>query len=301
MTGETFAISRAVLRVGAAEEALFFYRDLLGFNAQVLSPGEDTAAAADGAEPEQVIALSAGDGEPPFLFLHANPSYQPRPPRTTGLYHLAVLLPGRISLGHLLRRLLTFRYPLQGASDHHVSEAVYLADPHGNGLELYADRPPSRWRRQGEMVHMTTQPLDIDDLLRQAAAAGDPGDDWRMPGGTRIGHIHMSVADLDRAETFYHRGLGLAVTLRHYPGARFFAADGYHHHVGTNIWAMVDRGPTPDDAFGLGSTTFAMTASGMKEAAARLEKLGFPVTPRNSGWAVRDWDGNRFYLQPLQR
>lgn len=301
MSGETFAISGAVLRVGAAEEALFFYRDLLGFSAQVMSPGEASAAEGIGAAPEQVIALRAGDGEPPFLFLYASRNYRPRPPRTTGLYHLAVLLPDRIPLGHLLRRLLTARYPLQGASDHHVSEAVYLADPHGNGLELYADRPPSLWRRQGETVHMTTQPLDIDDLLRQAAAAGDPGDDWRMPPGTRIGHIHMSVADLDQAEAFYHRGLGLAVTLRHYPGARFFAADGYHHHVGTNTWAMVDRGPTPDDAFGLASATFAMATNDLEQAAGRLKDMGLPATPRESGWAVKDWDGNLFSLQPLQR
>lgn len=307
LTGETFAISRAVLRVGAVEEALAFYRDLLGFSAQALPPEE--LAGAEGVEaggigPEQVIALSAGPGEPPLLILHANREYKPRPPRTAGLYHLAVLLPHRIALGKLLRRLLVARYPLQGASDHHVSEALYLADPHGNGLELYADRPPSHWRRQGEMVHMTTQPLDIDDLLRAAAAAGgDNGnaEGWRMPAGTRMGHIHLSVSDLDQAQAFFHQGLGLAVTLRHYPGARFFAADGYHHHVGTNIWAMVNRGPTPADAFGLASVTLAMAEPSLAQAVARLQDMGLPVTPQGSGWTVRDWDGNRFYLQGLQR
>ncbi len=137
---------------------------------------------------------------------------------------------------------------MQGGADHGVSEALYLADPDGNGLELYRDRPRSEWRWSDGQVAMVTDPLDAAGLLGTISPAeGWPGLDPR----TVIGHVHLHVSDLARAETFYHGLLGLDVTQRSYPGALFLAAGGYHHHLGVNIWAGRGAPPPPEDAVGL--------------------------------------------------
>src|SRR5690606_13490320 len=154
-------------------------------------------------------------------------------------------------LARLVLRLAEARWPFQGFSDHGVSEAVYLPDPDGNGLELYADRPRSAWQwRDGELV-MFTRPLAVEGLLAELARAP------ARPGGPpwhplrRIGHVHLHVAELARSGAFYHGLLGFAVTTRRYPGALFLAAGGYHHHLGLNIWEGQGAPPPPADAAGL--------------------------------------------------
>ncbi len=228
------------LRVTDLDRALGFYRDLLGFR----------ELEREGA----TVSLSATGTRPVHLLLTAQRGAQPKPPRTTGLFHVAIRLPDRAALASLFQRLLARDWPLQGAADHAVSEAIYLADPDGNGLELYADRPRDTWTRSADgQIVMVTDPLDARDLLAQArdSAAWDG-----IAPGTDIGHVHVQVSDLARSETFYAGLLGLGVTQRGYPGALFLAADGYHHHLGVNIWAGQGAPPPPADAVGL--ITFAL-------------------------------------------
>jgi catechol 2,3-dioxygenase len=180
--------------------------------------------------------------------LVADPDAPIRPPGSTGLFHLALLVPTRADLARTLRRVADSGWPLSGASDHLVSEALYLSDPEGNGIELYRDRPRDEWPLVGDSVEMATLPLDLRALL------AEPGGETAaatMPEGTTLGHVHLQVADLDAAEAFWVDALGLDVTARGYPGALFTSAGGYHHHVGLNTWAGVGAPSPPPGARGL--------------------------------------------------
>ncbi len=168
------------------------------------------------------------------LELIADPSAPLCPWPTIGLYHFALLPPDRTALAAVATRLLAQGVFFEGAADHAVSEALYFRDPEGNGLELYVDQPPAQWPRRGPL--MVTEPLELEALLRGA----EPGP---LPPNVRLGHLHLHVPDLDEAERFFAARLGMAVTLRTYPGAHFFVYDGYHHHVGANIWARGRRAP----------------------------------------------------------
>lgn len=171
-----------------------------------------------------------GAGQRVLVRLIADPAARERSPREAGLFHTAILLPDRAALGAWVHHASATRLPVQGASDHRVSEAIYLADPEGNGIEIYADRPRAAWTKPDGSIHMTTDPLDIDDL---AASARGP---WKgAPDGTTVGHVHLQVGDVKQAEAFYAGTLGFAITA-HYPGAAFYGAGGYHHHFATNVW-----------------------------------------------------------------
>ncbi len=181
--------------------------------------------------------LLLGRGQDVQLELRRDRSARLRSPREAGLFHTAFLLPGRVDLGAWLTQAAAVGETLTGAADHAVSEAVYLNDPEGNGIEIYADRPASTWNWQDGLVAMSNARLDVSGLI--ASAAGRP---WRgAPEGTTIGHVHLQVGALDRAEDFYHAALGLDVTCR-YPGALFYSVDGYHHHIGTNAWNSPNAG-----------------------------------------------------------
>jgi catechol 2,3-dioxygenase len=176
------------------------------------------------------------------------PGAPPRPRPSTGLFHLAVLVPTRADLAVALRRVAAAGGRLSGASDHLVSEALYLDDPEGNGIEIYRDRPRNEWRRSGGELEMATLPLDLDGVL---AAAPRESDGEHVPEGTRIGHVHLEVSALAPVEDFYAGVLGLDVTVRGYPGALFVSAGGYHHHVGLNTWQGAGAPPPPPGALGL--------------------------------------------------
>ncbi len=178
---------------------------------------------------EIFATLSAQDDSRPLLHLHTKPGVAPARPGALGLYHFAILLPDRGALGLCAAHLGTARVPY-GSADHLVSEALYLSDPDGLGIEIYADRPPSTWQQRGRELAMATEPLDESSLRGSGAGRRWAG----APAGTSIGHIHLHVGDLDEARRFYHAALGFDVIVWSYPGALFFSAGGYHHHLGTN-------------------------------------------------------------------
>ncbi len=257
------------LQVGDLERSLRFYQQTLGFRAP--GPG--------GAGEEGEIGLFAREGErgtvapAPLVHLRARVGTKPARRGGLGLYHFAILLPDRASLGALLAHLDRSGVAF-GGGDHLVSEALYLADPDGLGIEVYADRPRESWRaRRGELV-MTTEAIDADGLLREAAGRAWEG----MPPGTRIGHVHLSVGDLTEAEAFYHRALGFDKVVWSYPGALFFSAGGYHHHLGTNTWGR--GGPAAEDEARLLSWELQLPGADDAAAASRsLEAAGYVVEP----------------------
>src|SRR6266702_4855381 len=165
-----------------------------------------------------------------ILSLRTLPEGRPRPAHTAGLYHFAILLPDDTELGSFLRHCLDQHIPLAGASDHLVSQALYLSDPEGNGIEVYADRPRERWQWRSDRINMATLPLDTGALLKQAKSFEG------FAHQTRLGHMHLNVGDLDRSAAFY-QGLGMELTADMFGQARFLSWEGYHHHLGINLWA----------------------------------------------------------------
>lgn len=218
------------LNVGDLQGAVAFYTDTLGM--ALLQ------------EEEQGVLLGAG--ERPLLRLVHRPDAPARPPRSSGLYHFAILLPSRRDLAETLWRLAGRNVQFQGFSDHLVSEAIYLADPEGNGIELYRDRPRSEWSYRGDTLQMATLPLDTDNLLAEASGPAEA-----LADGTTIGHVHLHVGDLARAEDFYRTVIGFDLILRYGPSAAFLSAGGYHHHLGLNVWAGQGAPPPPEDSPGL--------------------------------------------------
>jgi catechol 2,3-dioxygenase len=200
-----------------------------------------------------------------------------------GLYHFAVLLPDRVSLARFLRHLGEIGVRA-GMSDHFVSEAIYLQDPDNLGIEVYADRPRSQWRVERGQLAMSTEPLDVNGLL--SVAGYEP---WTgAPAGTRIGHVHLHVGDIDRASAFYHEALGLDRMVWSYPGALFLSAGGYHHHLGTNTWARDAASATEHDAHLIEWEVIVPTKSDVDVAAASLEDAGHPVTRESTDAVARD-------------
>jgi catechol 2,3-dioxygenase len=218
-----------------------------------------------------------------------------RPARSTGLFHLAILVPDRAELARSLRRLIETRESLQGAADHLVSEAIYLADPEGNGIEISRDRPREDWRRDGAELRMATLPLDLDDVLGERGGDSDPL--APLPAGTRIGHVHLNVADLAASEAFYAGLLGFDVTARGYPGALFLSAGGYHHHIGLNTWRGAGAPAPPAGALGLRAYEVALPRqSTLDEAVARLRDGGVEVNSAGGAAEVSDPSGNLLRL-----
>lgn len=247
-------IGHVSLTVSNLDQSLSFYTDVLGFEAdghRLHPPGGRT-----------------------LIELHERRDAIRKPRRSTGLYHFAILVPSRAALGRSLRRLAERRYPLTGASDHLVSEAMYLDDPDGLGIEIYRDRPRDMWQRvaSGE-VAMATDPLDLQ------AVHDEPGAEtpWRgLESATVMGHVHLHVPHLDSGEAFYCGRIGFEPMLRRYPGALFVAAGGYHHHLGMNTWVGVGAPAPPEDAVGLRS--FTIESSGVQSENVPDETTGVMVS-----------------------
>lgn len=247
------------LQVAHVERSLAFYQRVLGL--RVLSR---TAGAA---------TLGPADDDTPLVTLEERPGTRPVGNGRLGLYHFAILLPTRGDLGRFVRHLGALGVRA-GAGDHLVSEAFYLTDPDGLGIEVYADRPRDRWLRQGRELMLATDPVDVRGVL---AAAGDTL--WAgMPAGTGMGHVHLHVGDLAAAARFYGDGLGFDRMTWRYPGALFLGAGGYHHHVGTNSWAGADATPPlPDEAQLLAWTLVLPDAAAVDAVAASLAAHGATV------------------------
>jgi catechol 2,3-dioxygenase len=262
------------LAVGELERSADFYERVLGL--PVLSRSEEEVSL--GAEEGRASLILSAIAEP----THA-------PARSTGLFHVAWLHPTRAALADTVRRIVQARWRLDGASDHGVSEALYLSDPDGLGIEIYVDRPRERWARPpgGQGVEMVTLALDIDDLLAQAPQTPVP----RIAPGTFVGHVHMKVSDVARANDFYRDALGFEEQAR-LPSAAFLSAGGYHHHIGLNSWQSQGSPRPPDSAPGLREVGFRLGGAGaidaLAEQATGSESLSRDESARLS---IRDPDG----------
>lgn len=219
------------LNVAHLQPMMDFYVKEIGFQL-IVEAGKTVQLSVDAASPVQII-------------LTETPASKIKPTNAIGLYHTAIRLPDRPSLARLLRHLISHGQRFHGFADHGVSEAVYLADPEGNGVELYVDRPRKEWVYSNGQLNMVTEPLAVNELI-----SGSKDNSWNgLPQGTDIGHIHLHVSELDKARSFYHETLGMDITQSSYPGALFMSAGGYHHHIGTNIWA--GKNHPPDHSTGL--------------------------------------------------
>jgi catechol 2,3-dioxygenase len=268
------------LNVADLDRAQRFYEQAIGLR------GFDGAA--------DLVRLGA-DGRRAIVELVGRPDAPRRPSGATGLFHLAILVPSRAELARTLRRVTDAGWRLTGASDHLVSEALYHRDPEGNGIEIYRDRPREQWRYENEQLQMDTLPLDLDGVLGEL----DPVDTEPngLPTGTRIGHVHLNVAELSASEDFYVGLLGFEVTVRGYPGALFFAAGGYHHHVGVNTWGGEGAAAPPPGSLGLSWFEIALPgAEPLEQTEQRLRAAGFETQGGGEGLRVADPSGNRILL-----
>ncbi len=252
-----------------------FYRDVLGF--QALKEGDGQAV--------------LGAGGTPLLVLHGLPGAGPAPTNRaglTGLYHFAILVPTRLDLARSLLHLVESGYLLGGASDHLVSEALYLSDPDNNGIEIYRDRTRHEWPRVNNVLQMATDPLDLRALITEAQADPRP---WNgLAAGTRLGHMHLQVGDIPKARDFYNRVLGFDVMFdMERMGALFVSAGGYHHHLGLNTWHSRGGRPAPEGSAGLRYFTVLLPdEEALKEVLARIDAAGLPHREENGGVVVED-------------
>ena len=241
------------------------------------------------------VGLGA-DGGPPLVELHGDPSAAPLDRSAPGLFHLAILLPTRVDLAVALARLANARIALDGASDHLVSEALYLSDPDGNGIEIYRDRPREDWGVRDGELQMATLPLDLDSVLNELGDRSKLAQ--RVPADTRIGHVHLQVSDVDEAERFYSGLLGFDVTVRGYPGALFVSAGGYHHHLGLNTWHSAGSPPAVPGAIGLQSFEIVLpTREELDRVLERVRAAGIEVADVPNGSLIRDPFGNGILLR----
>ena len=273
---------RVRLQVSDLDRSLAYYERVIGLRALDRSDGEAT--------------IGVPEDRSPLIELFERPGAAPAPRGgRPGLYHFAILLPDRPDLGAFVRHLGEVGVRA-GAADHLVSEAVYLQDPDGLGIEVYADRPRSEWRsRDGQLV-MATDPLNLPALVRAAGT-----DRWTgLPAGTTIGHVHLHVGDLADADAFYHRALGLDRMVWSYPGALFLAAGGYHHHLGLNTWAASSQ-PRGEDESGLLEWELRVPSPDDVAAALRsLEAAGHGTERGARGGVVRDPWGTALRILPYE-
>ena len=275
---EATRLGRVRLQVADLERSIAYYETVIGLRVLERLPG--------------VAHLGPSGSDRVLVELHEKRGVRPVARRGhIGLYHFAILLPDRASLGRFVAHLASLG-EYAGMSDHFVSEAVYLTDPDGLGIEVYADRPRSAWKVVDRQRAMTTVPLNVPDLMAASRGASWSG----APEGTVIGHVHLYVRDLDQAAAFYHAGLGLDKVVWNYPGALFMSAGGYHHHLGTNTWAAGAPLSTDDDARLLEWEIILPRSEDVAAAADSLETAGV-IPERNAGDATaRDPWGTQLRL-----
>ena len=263
---ESTRIGRTALVVSDLDEMIDFYRDVVGLTVQTTS----------------ATSATLGADETPLLVLDRDADAPPRHREQAGLFHNAFLVPSRAALGAALDRIHD-RWTLTGASDHYVSEALYLDDPEGNGVELYYDRPRDEWERSDDgTIRIGTVPLDLADVASQSNG------DARVPPGTSVGHVHLEASSLATAREFYVETLGFRVTME-MRSALFLAAGEYHHHLGINTWNGRSQ-----PAGGRGLAWFELVVSSAEALSAvrhRLEDADVAVCDRPDGFELADPDG----------
>jgi catechol 2,3-dioxygenase len=282
--GPTFA-SRTPMRVGMVtmrvrqlDPIADFYRDLLGLTVMERSG----------------TAALLGSGGVKLLALEAHPDAATESRSAAGLFHTAFLMPTRKDLARWLVHAATNRVPFSGFADHRVSESVYLDDPEGNGIEVYADRDPSLWQWSAGTVTMATDQLNIDDLLTLTDTR--TSDYAKAPDGLRIGHVHLRVGDIAQAENFYHGTVGLDPTRRR-NGASFLSSGHYHHHLGMNVWQSAGAGRRDERATGLAWFSLEVEKQDLLAAQEeRLRKAGAQLAPVENGLEAVDPWGTRVRL-----
>jgi catechol 2,3-dioxygenase len=258
-----------------------FYEQAIGLRAEELPSGD--------------LVLGTAGG-PPLVELHGDASARPLDRRAPGLFHLAILLPSRRDLAVALARIGNARVLLDGASDHLVSEALYLSDPDGNGIEIYRDRPREEWRVRDGMLEMATLPLDLESVMGELAP--DEEISPAAPAGTRMGHVHLQVSDLGEAERFYSGVLGFDVMVRGYPGALFVSAGGYHHHLGLNTWHSAGAPPAEPGSVGMSSFEVVLpSGEALERTLSRVRAAGLDPTELSGEWLLRDPFGTGVLLR----
>ncbi|MDT0013878.1 VOC family protein [Listeria cossartiae] len=274
---EKLRLGEVVLNVGHLKEMAGFYQEVIGLT--LLEENERMARLGVSGSDEALLVLKK--------ISHA---VVPEVPRI-GLFHTAFLLPTRESLADVLTHLAKSGYPIDGAGDHAYSEALYLHDIEGNGIEIYADRPKNEWMRDGDgNLPMVTEQVDVDGLLQIASGKPFTG----MPSGTIIGHVHLQVADADKAEAFYKEALGMNLTTA-IPSARFFAAGDYHHHIGSNVWAGRNLENRYENEVGL--AWFTIITPDKEAITANLEQQGYEVKRFENTISVTDSNGIKIHFK----
>jgi catechol 2,3-dioxygenase len=249
------SVSKVGLRARDADAVARYYREVVGL--------------AEISRSTSTIRLGAGDRV--LLEIEQVAGLRPDDPRGAGLFHTAFLLPGRADLGRWTRNAIDRQLRVDGASDHLVSEAIYLTDPEGNGIEIYADRPKEAWPVKAGQIEMATNPLDIPDLVASAGGTAWTG----APEGSIVGHVHLRVGDAAAAETWWNGEMAFDTMARYGEAAVFLASGGYHHHVGANMWQSRGAGKRDDDRSGLAYVEFA--AQGAAGESERLDPWGTAI------------------------
>ncbi|MCK8465365.1 VOC family protein [Aliiroseovarius sp. S1339] len=228
--------------------------------------------------------VTLGTGSTVLVELVGDPTLSANDLRQAGLFHTAFLLPTRADLARWLAHVVAVGVPLQGASDHIVSEAIYLADPEGNGIEVYVDRPMSRWNDTNSQIQMATDPLDVQDLLN---ATG--GTEWSgYPLDGVIGHVHLQVGDTADANGFYRDILGFEVAFS-YPSASFYGSGGYHHQIAGNVWNSRRAGTRPEGMIGLdGVKIILRDAADLAKITARAQSAGIAIMKHTGTTTLHD-------------
>jgi catechol 2,3-dioxygenase len=265
------------LTVSDLERSLDYYRRAIGLQVHGRENGQ--------------ARLGAGGED--LLVLYEEPGAQPTP-RNTGLFHFALLVPSRHDLARWLVHAANGQIPLEGMSDHLVSEAIYLRDPDWHGIEIYRDRPRSEWEREGEFLKMATIPLDVQGVL--SALEGGEAEFEQMPSGTTMGHVHLQVADVPAAEQFYADVMGFDLRARYGTQATFLSAGGYHHHLGANTWNSRGAPPPPPGSAALRHATVLLPDADELERLADLIPGAEPARD-GDGYFVRDPSQNTLLLQ----
>ncbi|MEO8211391.1 MAG: VOC family protein [bacterium] len=268
------------LRVRDIKTSLNFYSEMLG-----MIEFERT---------DNISYLSANGNLPYIIKLVEDKNATVRMQGTTGLFHLALRLPNRKELARVFLRLFNNDVKFQGFSDHLVSEAIYLTDPDGNGVELYADRPRELWEWKIGEVKMDTLPLDLSKITNEL----DDRDTWNgIHPDTDLGHIHLNVSDLFQAEKIFNDIVGFNVTNSSYPGAKFFSAGGYHHHIGTNTWQTRKGITRKENSLGMDSFTIKLPdKESLKSIQKNAQELGLLMDSNDQEVFIKDYDHNKLRL-----